>query len=668
MAHIVIPAVPGDRRRAEPVAVPLPAMQQRAAALAPRAAATGPGSGGHDAMRLANLYHSALTMTAMGFLEAATEALREVTASAPGQSAPWRALAALLRLAAKDEEADAALAAAGRIGGSETGWPWPEDARTEPQFRQAEDKINDMLRGLPPADHLTRLREILLASPRAVVPMRLLAQLEWNEQDWRTAILLLERAVELAPGYVGARADLAALYMEQRSFSRALTQTTALVEAAPENPAYLAAHVDALRSVGRADEALVLMQRMIVDYGGKAGVWSIYAQLMQFMGQRDECVRACRKCLVLEPGMGEAYWTLSELKGHFLTDDDVAEIRALLAPDGPKNLDRVRLYYALGSALERRADYAGSFAAYATGAGLWRDGAARSGTLYQHQATRQAVRVRKEAFSASNLASRSPTAHEAAAAASRLGVTPIFVLGMPRAGSTLVEQILGSHSLVEPTRELPVIEDIVRELIVSRAMVTPCAYPDRVLELSKAELAALGDYYVEEAAKYRSTDLPYFIDKRPWNWLDIGLIRLILPHAKIIDVRRAPMAACFAMFKQLLPNDAAFSYDLGDLGRYYTLYLSLMQHWTEVFPNRVHTLSYESLVDQPDAEIRGLLAFCELPFEAGCLRFWETDRTVATPSAEQVRRPIFREAVEQWRHFEPWLGKAEAALAEAPAV
>jgi len=242
--------------------------------------------------------------------------------------------------------------------------------------------------------------------------------------------------------------------------------------------------------------------------------------------------------------------------------------------------------------------------------------------------------------------------------------SPIFIVGMPRAGSTLVEQILASHSLVEATRELTLIGEITRDLSASRLMVARNAYPDCLLAFNPEQLAALGTRYMNESRDYRKAERPWFIDKRPWNWLEVGFIHLILPHAKIIDIRREPMAACFAMYKQLLPDDANFSYDLDELGRYYNNYVAMMQHWQSVLPGRVHFMQYERLVCDTENEIRGMLAYCGLPFEEACMRFWETDRAVLTPSAEQVRRPIYRDALEQWRNFEPWLGRLTSALSQ----
>jgi hypothetical protein len=238
--------------------------------------------------------------------------------------------------------------------------------------------------------------------------------------------------------------------------------------------------------------------------------------------------------------------------------------------------------------------------------------------------------------------------------------TPIFIVGLPRAGSTLTEQILASHSQVEGTRELPLIGDITRELALSRLLVVPNAYPDCLLDLTQDQLAALGARYIERARDFRKTGRPYFVDKRPWNWLEVGLIHLMLPQAKIIDIRREPMAACFGMFKQPI---AGFCHDLEGLGRYYNRYVDLMEYWQAALPGRVHFVRYERLVEDTETEIRRMLDYCGLLFEENCLRFWETDRIVSTPSAGQVRRPIYRDALEQWRKFEPWLEPLKKGLA-----
>ena len=410
-------------------------------------------------------------------------------------------------------------------------------------------------------------------------------------------------------------------------------------------------------NTGKVAAAIDLLTGLLRDDPREAECWRVYAKALHSQGRRDDSERAFRKCLALQPDTGEAYWGLADLKGDAVTQADIAAIRAQLEASALEAGSRMYMLYALAHTLERAGDFPASFAAYEEGARQIR---AMAGPRPKDQDFPQsAVRLRrmKAVFSAENLATRLAPAPAAAA-----GCTPIFIVGMPRAGSTLVEQILASHSQVEGTLELPVIGDMTRALGHSRVVVNPDAYPECILDLTPDQLAALGARYIEGAADYRNTDRPCFIDKGPWNWLEAGLIHLILPCARIIDVRREPMASCFAMYKQLLPTDAAFSSDFDGLAAYYNNYVGMMDHWRSILPGRIHLLQYEDLVEDTETEVRRLLDYCGLPFEEGCLRFWETDRAVSTPSAEQVRRPIFRDALQQWRNFEPWLGPLREAL------
>jgi tetratricopeptide (TPR) repeat protein len=602
-----------------------------------------------------HLYELGLTTAAMGFHTAAMEALRDCTALAPDHAGAWRALAQLLRLANEEKEARAADAAAERADAS--GPPAREPGPGRPE--KAERKLRDLLRGTSPAEAMVMLRDRLVANPLDAAAMRVLAHLEMLAGDLPTAWRLLERALDLCPGYIGAREDYAASLMERRSrAAAAAVQTQRLLDHAPRNVRYRELHAYAMVFTGKLEIAVEVLAGLLREVPREARYWQLYAQALHFLGRRDESEQAFRKCLELAPDMGEAYWGLADLKGRFITEADVAAMRAQLQDDGLDANSRMHMLYALGHTLERAGDFAASFAAYAQGARLFAVVAAQGQKGHDRPQAAQRVRRMKAVFSRENLATRLAPATAATAAAT----TPIFIVGMPRAGSTLVEQILASHSQVEGTRELPLIGDITRALGVSRILVTPDAYPECLLDLTSEQLAALGARVIERAGDYRRTDRPCFIDKRPWNWLEAGLIHLILPQAKIIDIRREPMAACFAMFKQVLPNDAAFSYDLDDLGGYYNTYVSLMDHWRAVLPGRIHFVQYEQLVDDTEGEVRRLLDYCGLPFEDGCLRFWETERAVSTPSAEQVRRPIFRDALEQWRNFEPWLGPLRNAL------
>jgi hypothetical protein len=355
--------------------------------------------------------------------------------------------------------------------------------------------------------------------------------------------------------------------------------------------------------------------------------------------------------LSIDPAAGNAYYGLSEMKATYLGGDDVAAMQKHLAK-GVKNLvHRKCMAYALAQTLERAGDYEASFAAYEFGGRVCTEELAETDQAHDPVRIEERLTRVRGVFTAEAMAAREPPQLGPGPSSGQgFDTTPIFVLGMPRAGSTLVEQILASHSLVEGTRELPVVD--------------PDIYPQRVLEFSRAELDALGAECLQGIARYRTTNLPYVIDKRPWNWMDIAFIHLILPQARFIDIRRAPMAAGFAMFKQLLPADAAFSFDLRHTGLYYRGYVAFMEHIDKILPGRVLRVSYENLVENTEFEIRRMLDYCGLPFEEHCLRFWETKRTVSTPSAEQVRRPIFRDALQQWKNYEPWLGPLKEALGD----
>jgi hypothetical protein len=311
--------------------------------------------------------------------------------------------------------------------------------------------------------------------------------------------------------------------------------------------------------------------------------------------------------------------------------------------------DRLHFHYALGKALEDRGDYADSFRQYAEGARLRRAERPYDAAESHDQMLRSKA-LFTERFFAEREGGGSPAPD------------PIFIVGLPRAGSTLIEQILASHSAVEGTMELPDIAALARRLGRPGSRVEGPRYPEALADLNGAARTALGEEYIERTRIHRKKGRPLFIDKMPNNLHHIGLIQLILPNAKIIDARRAPMASCFSAFKQLFARGHAFSYDLTDLGLYYRDYVALMDHFDTVLPGRVWRVIYEDMVEDTERQVRRLLDYCGLPFEAACLRFHENDRPVRTASSEQVRRPIFREGLEQWRRYEPWLGPLAAAL------
>jgi tetratricopeptide (TPR) repeat protein len=614
----------------------------------------------------ADLYELGLTTAAMAFHTAAIEALQACVARAPDHAAAWRKLAELLRLAGEDRQAEAADAAAVRASSAGNRWTRTTDEREHARLAEAEIGLRESLRGKAPEEAAAALRDNLVAKPVDAAALRLLAQLEAITGDQITSLRLLERALELCPDYAGVRENYAELLVERRAHAAAAIQTEWLLQHAPANPHYRHLHAYAMMHTGRLGVALEVMVGLLREKPNESRYWLPYAQALHFAGRRDECVQAYRKCLELDPDMGEAWWGLADLKGKHLTEADIAAMRARLDATAPDRDRRLYMLYALAQALEGAGDFPASFAAYEEGARLFhfineerRKISSEPDCANDVAESSGRIRRMKAVFSGANLR----TGLMQAPVAERQEI-PIFIVGMPRAGSTLVEQILASHSLVEGTRELPLIGDITRDLALSRMLVVPDAYPECILDLTAAQLAALGSRYIDRSRDFRRSGRLWFIDKRPWNWLDAGLIHLILPQAKIIDIRREPMAACFAMFKQLLPNDAAFSYDLEGVGRYYNKYVAMMRHWQEVVPGRIHFVQYERLVEDAESEIRRMLHYCGLPFEERCLRFWETGRVVSTPSAEQVRRPIYRDALEQWRNFEPWLGPLKTALKE----
>jgi tetratricopeptide (TPR) repeat protein len=615
-----------------------------------------------------HLYELGLTAAAMSYHTAAIDALRDCTALAPNHAPAWRKLAKLLRLAKEDEQANAADAAA--RASDDVNWKNGLDERTVANLQKAEQKLVEPLKAKSEDEAAMALREHLIANPLDAVAMRFLARLEVRGGDRLTARTLSERALDICPGYTGARMEYCQLLVDERD-TAVVAETERLLADAPDDPRYGLLHADALMYDGKVDAAIVVLTGLLRGEPNNVQCWLLYGNALRVNGRREEAVQAYRKCLQLQPDLGVAWWGMAELKDKVLTEDDIAEMRAQLEEHPLASEGRMAIYYALGQTLERAGDYAASFAAYEEGAREhWaikkntesterklQDSPLRTGSDPVDDSVPAMQRL-KAIFSRENLNSK------LVQSASVSQDVPIFVIGMPRAGSTLVEQILSSHSLIEGIGERSLISDIKQELASSRALVMRNAYPNCLLEFDRDRMAALGAQVIAASRNYRTTDRLFFVDKRPWNWIDIGLIHLILPQAKFIDVRREPMAACFAMYKQMLPRKSCeFSYDFDQLGRYYNTYVKMMEHWHAVLPGRVHFVQYEQLVENTEREIRRMLDYCGLPFDEGCLRYWETDRAIVTPSAEQVRRPIYRHALEQWRNFEPWLNPLKDALA-----
>ena len=629
---------------------------------APRAPVATPAPASKTPAEIGQLYELGLTSAAMSFHEAALENMQRVTTLAPDHAGAWRAYAVLLRLAGRDLDAEAAQAKADDIGSTATPWRDAQGETSRSRLERLDRKMRERLQKIPDEERIGHLRDLLFEDALDVVAMRYLADEEERADDLLTASHVLERALALSPAYLAARVDYAELLATQRNHLAVLGQTEILLAENPNSIRYRLLRADAAVHMERFDEAMAIFEAVLKQEPQNTRVLHSYGGVLKTLGRREESVRAYRNLLKVAPDNGNAYFGLSELKANYLSGSDVDAMRVHLAESIADLNSRKCMAYALGQTLERARDYEGSFEAYAYGGLVCQEEIARTGKAHDPVKFEDRLARLRATFTAESIAARAvPNGGPPPA------VTPIFVIGMPRAGSTLVEQILASHSLVEGTRELPVVANLTKRIAMSRALVAADVYPKRVLEFDQAERDALGQECLQGIAEYRRTTSPYVIDKRPWNWLDAPFIHLILPQAKFIDIRRAPMAAGFAMFKQLLPSDAAFSFDLQHLGHYYRHYVEFMDHLKVAMPDRILHVSYERLVDDTETEIRRMLEYCGLPFEENCLRFWQTDRAVLTPSAEQVRRPIFRDALEQWRNYEPWLGPLKAALGDLAA-
>jgi tetratricopeptide (TPR) repeat protein len=483
--------------------------------------------------------------------------------------------------------------------------------------------------------------------PNDVAARHLLAEATLRLGRADDARAALEQCLAQAPDFAAARHSLAMMLYANGRYADAIPHLARLLDRAPDEYGLRALLAGALVHLGDDAGAIPIYEAMLAESRGQPHVWLFYGHALKAVGREREAVTAYRACLELYPTATGAYLSLADVKTASFTDAELDAMAALLRRPGLDGEDRARLHYALGAALERKASYADSFAHYAAGARL-----RRRGITYDPARTSAEVARMRALFTADFLARHAATGCPSAA--------PIFVLGMARAGSTLVEQILASHPAVEGTMELAEIGRIAADLRGPDE-----TYAARLRTADAAMLRRLGERYIAQTLQVRRLGRSHFIDKMPANVTHIGLIHLILPRARIIDVRRRPMAAGFAVFKQYF-QDAQdgqdYSYDLAEIGRYYRDYVALTAHFDEVLPGRVHLVRYEALVTDTETEVRRMLDYCGLPFDPACLRFWETARAVQTPSAQQVRQPIFRDALEQWRHYAPWLGPLRDAL------
>jgi tetratricopeptide (TPR) repeat protein len=504
--------------------------------------------------------------------------------------------------------------------------------------------------------HAERVLRIYLAQHgEHVEALRLLGRVCIARGSRDDAELLLEAVVRRAPGYRAARADYARALLDQHQYARCCQELRQLLELDPGNRAHLRQYAEACVRWGEYDPGISLYRRLLGDAQSgretaELHLWIAFA--LRAKGYQTEAIQGYCAAVAAFADSGEAWWGLANLKTYRFADHEIARMRAVEAAPATSRVDRYHLCFALGKALEDEGQYEESWAFYERGNAL-----KHAEVRYLPGSAETHVRLSKQVCKREFF--------EARRGWGVADADPIFILGLTRSGSTLIEQILASHSQVEGTQELADIQRIVRVLRGRDADLNNPRYPGVLAELGPQDLGKFGERFMADTRIYRRTQRPFFIDKLPDNFRDIGLIHLMLPNAKIIDARREPMACCFGNLKQLFSGGQEFSYSIGDIAHYYRNYLELMRHWNEVLPGRILTVYHEDVVQNLEGAVRRILGFCGLCFEPACLEFHKTERNVRTASSEQVRQPISRKGVDQWRNYEPWLGPLKEGLGDA---
>jgi tetratricopeptide (TPR) repeat protein len=632
----------------------------RAAALCREALTAEPGNG--DARLLLS---EALRL--QGDLEGAREAAETQAAAQPSWFGAHRQLGVVHAAMGRSADAAASLQKAAELNPDHpTIWRDLGDqlgkagdvARSQEAYarhgasRAPEPALLEAARALSQNDFRTAQPIIaahLESYPNDVFALRMLSEAHARADRSDLAEQALRRCLEIAPGFTLARHNLGQLLNGCGRYEESLAEAQELIRRDPENKGsqrlLAATHVNR----GEFDSAMAIYERHLRDNPRQPTIWMSYGHILKTVGRTKEAIKAYRESIKLAPGLGLSYWSLANLKTFKFSDGDIAAMEQQVRRWDIPEPERINFSYALGKAYEDLDNPAAAFEHY-------QDGARRQRAIvkYSAQTTEDLVRKSIALFTRDFFESRAGSGAKAP--------DPIFVVGLPRSGSTLVEQVLASHSAVEGTMELPDLGALAIEIAGQDRISQGGTYLDRLPDLEASALRERGESYLRTTRVQRQLGLPFFIDKTPNNWALVGLIRLILPNAKVIDARRQPMACCFSCFKQHFALGQTFTYDLSDIGHYYAQYVALMDHWDEVAPGFVHRVIFEDLVNEPETHIRRLLEFCGLPFEPGCVQPHLTKRAVRTASSEQVRQPISASRVDDWRKFDPWLGPLKRAL------
>ena len=565
----------------------------------------------------------------------AIEALVRAVNINPALPMSWRMLAGVYRLSG--DQQNAALAAAHVATLARL--PAPVVSATS-RFADGE---------LAPAEEI--IRTYLLQHGDHPEAMRLLAKIGMARDVLDDAELLLEAVLLLTPEHQAARYDYADCLLKRHKHLQAREQAGRLLALQPDNPAYLSLAATAAVGLGQHEQAIVLYRQMLRHQPGSPDVQLWLGHALKTVGRTGEAIDAYRAAAAARPGFGDAYWSLANLKTYRFSEDEVSRMRVEEGLPGAAPEDRQHLCFALGKALEDRGEIAESWLYYERGNGL-----KRAESRYRPEILETNTRLQIKVCT--------PTFFKRRAGWGDPRPDPIFILGLPRSGSTLLEQILASHPQVDGVQELADVQRIVLELQGREPDLDNPRYPAVLADLAEDDVRRLGERYLADTQIYR-TGRPYFIDKMPNNFRHVGLIHLMLPNARIIDARREPISCCLSNLKQLFAQGQEFTYGFEDIARYYRTYLELMRHWDRALPGRILRVHHEDVVADLDGNVRRMLDFCGLPFEPACVEFHKTARSIRTPSSEQVRRPIFREGLDQWKKFEPWLGPLKTALGDA---
>jgi len=565
-------------------------------------------------------------------MNAARMAYEQAVSLNPGLVASWKALGDVQSALGNEDAAGAAYDESQRLGAL------PPELLSVLSFIH-EDKLLK-------AEQLCRA--FLQKNKHHVEAMRLLADIGTRLHVLDDAEFLLESCLEFEPDNRRARMDYVNVLHRRQKYDRACDEAKRLHTSQPDNPAFETLYANECAAIGDFDSALTSYDAVLNKVPDNAHVHLVKGHALKTVGRQDDAVAAYRKAYEIKPDLGDAFWSLANLKTYAFSDPERVLMEAAESAPMTSIVDRFHLCFALGKAYEDEGDYETAFTFYERGNSLKKQhvryDADRMDEEFQAQRDicTQALFDTKTGFGADSRA-------------------PIFIVGLPRAGSTLIEQILASHSQVTGTMELPNVPALAHRLGGRRTFNDERRYPGVLNDLAAEDAKKFGEAYIADTAVHHK-GAPHFTDKMPNNFRHIGLIHLILPNAKIIDARRDPMACCFSGFKQLFAEGQEFTYGLDEIGRYYKGYVDLMNHWDTVLPGKILRVQYENVVDDLEAQVRRLLEFCGLPFEQACVDFHETDRSVRTASSEQVRQPIYTSGVEQWRNFEPFLGPLREAL------